>query len=154
MDFASQTVTFFITIITGLLLGVLFDFYRTLRNQIKLPLLLGSLADLGYWAAATVVVLAGLLLGNWGELRFYVFIGLVGGVFLYYRLLSRWALRLIALAFRGIAAVSQGLRLAVLYGLAKPIGYCLTLLFFPFTALGRIGRRWYRHCYRPKPPGQ
>lgn len=153
MDFTSQTVTFLITIITGLLLGVLFDFYRALRNRMRPPLLIGSLADLGYWAVATVVAFAGLLLGNWGELRLYVFIGLFGGAFLYYRLFSHWALRFIALLLQGIAAACHGFRLALLYGLMKPISYCLTLLLLPFATLGKIGRRWYRHC-RPKPPAQ
>ncbi|MGE5576162.1 MAG: spore cortex biosynthesis protein YabQ [Syntrophothermus sp.] len=101
-----QAASFFITVLAGLLLGLLFDTYRVMRRRTKPRGLATSLGDLLFWVVATSVTFTFLLLGNWGELRLYVFVGLFLGVGFYYWALSRLYIRFLAGILRtaGIAS--------------------------------------------------
>ena len=85
MELNGQVFTFLMTIVTGMLLGGLFDCYRVLRRTFKPKAFMTWLADLLYWLVATVVMFIALVFSNWGELRFYVFIGVLSGLGVYYR---------------------------------------------------------------------
>lgn len=127
MNADGQIDTFVITVVTGMFLGLTFDFYRVLRAFFRPRWLLTSLADLGYWLLATGVVFLALLFGNWGELRLYTFIGLALGAFGYYRLLSRQAVRLIIALLRLTAGVARAVRTAIVYLFVKPAVYMARL---------------------------
>jgi spore cortex biosynthesis protein YabQ len=99
--------------------------------------MLTSLADLLYWLLATLVVFAGLLFGNWGEVRLYVFLGLSAGVLLYYRLFSRQAIRLLVGAIRVVARTLRFLKLAVACCIIKPARYLLRLAARPAVHAAR-----------------
>ncbi|MDR7866779.1 MAG: spore cortex biosynthesis protein YabQ [Sporomusaceae bacterium] len=131
MNAEGQIDAFVITVATGMLLGVTFDFYRVLRTVFRPPWLLTSLADLGYWLLATGVVFLALLFGNWGELRLYTFIGLALGAFGYYRLLSRQAVRVIIALLRLTAGVARAVRTAVAYLFVRPAVYLAGLAARP-----------------------
>ncbi|HMM22193.1 MAG TPA: spore cortex biosynthesis protein YabQ [Selenomonadales bacterium] len=134
MDYAGQTGTFVITVVTGCLLGLLFDVYRIGRGVLRPHWVITSLADLLYWLLATAIVFVALLLGNWGEVRLYVFIGLLTGVLLYYRLLSRSAVRLMIAVIRIIARIARAVRLFFLYTFVKPVRWAVCLAFRPVRA--------------------
>ncbi len=131
MNADGQIDTFVITVVTGALLGVTFDFYRVLRTFFRPRWLLTSLADLCYWLLATGVVFLALLFGNWGELRLYTFIGLALGALGYYRLLSRQAVRLIIALLRLAAGAARAVRTAVVYLFVKPAVYLAGLALRP-----------------------
>ncbi|NLT94978.1 MAG: spore cortex biosynthesis protein YabQ [Clostridia bacterium] len=84
-----QLFAFLVTIGIGFLAGILFDIYRVLR-LLWAPRKLGTfIGDILFWLIMTFVVFSLLLVGNWGELRIYVFIGISVGVYLYMRFLSK-----------------------------------------------------------------
>jgi len=83
-----QFYAFFMVILCGAVLGLLFDLFRVARRHYSLNWFLGALSDLLYWGVATVALAGALFYGNWGELRLYVVIGLLLGVGLYYWLAS------------------------------------------------------------------
>lgn len=88
LPFVQQLYAFGMTIVAGMAAGVVFDLYRMVRRGLR-PRGTGAwLTDLLFWLVVTPVVFALLLLGNWGELRFYVFLGLAAGGVLYFGLLS------------------------------------------------------------------
>lgn len=82
----SQFYAFGIVLLAGTSLGIFFDLFRVLRGLLRPGFLSTPLLDLLFWALITPMLVLYLLLANWGELRGYVFIGLVLG-FLFYRLL-------------------------------------------------------------------
>ncbi|WP_409343896.1 spore cortex biosynthesis protein YabQ [Paenibacillus sp. MBLB4367] len=63
----------------GWALGILFDTYRVLTGQLRLPRLLIHLLDLIFWLTATLLVFRVLFYSNYGQVRLFVFIGLVAG---------------------------------------------------------------------------
>jgi spore cortex biosynthesis protein YabQ len=92
-----QLSTFLILLITGMLMGVLFDLYRVLRSRLRPNVIVDFLGDLFFWLVALFGV--GLLVywGTWLELRLYVWLILLGGLLFYYlwfsALLIPWYLR-------------------------------------------------------------
>ncbi|MGI6227797.1 MAG: spore cortex biosynthesis protein YabQ [Peptococcales bacterium] len=86
-----QLFAFLVTISIGFLAGILFDIYRVFRGLWQ-PRKLGTfLGDLLFWISMTVIVFTLLLIGNWGEIRIYVFIGMGLGSYFYIKFLSkRW----------------------------------------------------------------
>jgi spore cortex biosynthesis protein YabQ len=146
----SQLYTFIITIATGILLGVLFDCYRVLRGTFRPRAVMTWVTDLLYWLIATVIVFLALVVSNWGELRFYVFLGIVSGVILYYRLLSLYAIRLFLAIVRLVKGIITLLKKIIVF-IIKPMVLCINIISWPFRFIGSKAKAWY-HLKYPKPP--
>lgn len=73
------------TMALGVAMAFGFDFYRAVKNFIKLPRWLVNVCDLIFWLVATISAFIALIYVNWGEVRFYVLIGIVVGGALYYK---------------------------------------------------------------------
>lgn len=137
MDFTGQAATFVMTVTVGVLLGVIFDFYRVLRGVFKPRAITTYIFDLMYWLLAIALAFGGLLVSNWGELRFYVFLGLTGGAAIYYKLLSRYAIWLLVRTIRVFLLTLEWLNKLVITFIIKPAGWFLRLCLMPFTYAGR-----------------
>jgi len=146
----SQLNTFIITVATGILLGVLFDCYRVLRGTFRPRAVMTWFADLLYWLIATVIVFLALVLSNWGELRFYVFLGIVSGVILYYRLLSLYTIRLFATIVRLVKWLVALIKKIIVL-IIKPVALGIKIICWPFYFINNKAKGWYRLRY-PKPP--
>lgn len=140
---AGQTYAFLMTIFAGGIIGLLFDVYRVIRSVFQ-PRQLGTAVwDLVFWIMVTPVLFATLLASNWGELRFYVAIGVGLGLLLYFQAMSPWVIWFLVRTIRGIG-----------YGLGKFVRKTLRVITFPFVLMGifdRYGARPYpRFRYRPR----
>jgi spore cortex biosynthesis protein YabQ len=131
---------FFMVVLSGVALGVLFDLLRTLRGYYRPNRWVGAAGDLLFWGAATLVIAGGLFLGNWGEFRFYVLVGLLLGLGLYY-----------SLASRVISALMRGVLRLITWLLDLAWMLVLKLVWAPLVALatllmgvGRILWGWVR----------
>jgi spore cortex biosynthesis protein YabQ len=89
----------------GLLLGTLFDLYRVLAGQLKVPLWLKAPLDLLYWLAGTILVFLLLYESNHGEVRPFVFLAIGIGICFYFGLLSRTVIRIILWLIRAVIAI-------------------------------------------------
>lgn len=130
---------------SGAVMGVLFDVYRVLSGQLRPPRWLVPLLDGVYWIVATLFVFRALLYSNYGQVRFYVFLGLLFGVWVYFRLASRWTVRLTLFAIRCVKAFIRFIRRTIELVVIKPIRllYRLVIVLFGFLAalsmfLGKI----------------
>jgi spore cortex biosynthesis protein YabQ len=72
----------------GIGMGAAFDAYRVVANQLRFGRIWIPVLDLLYWLAATLTVFRVLTFSNEGEVRAYVFIGLLLGVSIYFWLFS------------------------------------------------------------------
>ncbi|MBP2628262.1 MAG: spore cortex biosynthesis protein YabQ [Firmicutes bacterium] len=151
MELTGQVMTFVITIMTGMLLGVLFDCYRVLRGTFSPKRLVTWFTDLLYWLVATAIVFIALVFSNWGELRFYVFIGILSGLGVYYNWLSLYAIRLFSKTIKLIIAGLSLLKKIFIGAFLKPGRYCMRLVSRPFMFVGHKATTWYRTRW-PKPP--
>ena len=151
MEFSEQAKTFLIIGATGIMLGILFDIYRILRLRFRPHWVITTVADLMYCLLAAAVAFAALLISNWGEFRFYVVIALVSGVFFYYRLASRYVMKLIVVLFKLVANTVRTGKKVVIFAIIKPLVVIARTVFWPVNFVGRKSRNWYKK-WRPPPP--
>lgn len=134
---AGQTYAFLMTILAGGIVGFLFDLYRVTRSAMRPRQLATAMTDLLYWIVVTPTVFAMLLAGNWGELRFYVLIGLGVGLLLYFQALSSLVIWSLMNLFKGVGHLLS----ALIYSASRAVA-------FPFL-LGRDAVRGLGRARRP-----
>lgn len=79
----NQVYIFLIFIMNGLLIGLLFDTFRTIRKSFKTSNFVTDLQDIIFWIITGLLILYSLFKFANGELRGYIFIGLILGYILY-----------------------------------------------------------------------
>lgn len=92
---ASQFYAFIVTMLMGLTIGLLFDFYKVTKGIVRPGKIFGYIADVSFWVISTLTVFLLLLIGNWGEIRLYVVIGVLIGAAVYFKLISSGVLRVL-----------------------------------------------------------
>lgn len=94
-----QLYAFAATLLAGASTGFLFDLYRLLRSWLRPGTLSTAIMDLFFWLVLGPVIIIYMLIANWGELRLYVFIGVMLGIAFYYLIFSKWVI----IVFIGLA---------------------------------------------------
>ena len=89
-----QVSSFLTALCIGLILGIIFDLFRVIRTTFHLHTIATSILDILYWIIALVIAFTLLIMSNWGEFRFYIFIGITLGGGLYYKFISRYMMQL------------------------------------------------------------
>lgn len=84
-----QINTLLIFILTGIVIGILFDIFRILRKSFRTPDILTYIQDFTFWILSGLILLYSIFKFNNGELRAYVFFEIILGVFIYMLLLSK-----------------------------------------------------------------
>jgi spore cortex biosynthesis protein YabQ len=85
---------------SGLGLGFFFDIYRVLTGKLEIKRWLIAILDIIYGLAAAVIVFRVLYYSNYGQLRFFIFFGLLLGIYLYYQWFSKITIRIVVKAIR------------------------------------------------------
>lgn len=81
---------FLSSIYGGLIGGVVYDIYRTIRYLSKPSKFISYLGDLIFWTIITSIFFHTLIKINWGEIRGYIVIGFFIGAFIYIKLFSKF----------------------------------------------------------------
>ena len=84
----NQAYLFLVFSLTGVIIGILFDFFRILRRSIKTPNIITYIQDILFWILTGIIVLYSIWYFNNGELRIFVLLGLILGVLIYITTLS------------------------------------------------------------------
>ncbi|MDF9409222.1 MAG: Spore cortex protein YabQ (Spore_YabQ) [Pelotomaculum sp. PtaB.Bin013] len=95
----NQIYAFAATLVIGAIAGFCYDYYLVVRGVFKLKKVGTCLGDIIFWLFTTTLVFTLLILGNWGVVRLYVFIGLGLGALLYFQSLSVVMRRLVRFKF-------------------------------------------------------
>jgi spore cortex biosynthesis protein YabQ len=125
----TQLFYFLSTIIAGIAVGVLFDIYRVVLIYNNPNKILLAISDVLYWVLCAFITFVFFLYANNGNLRYYTFIGIIFGLFLYFKLASKKFI----IAVRSIIFfVIKGFRLAYII-IVYPLKYIL--YFFKYLLL-------------------
>ena len=127
MSLREQIYAFLVMILTGIASGFCYDFYLVLKRRWKLKKIGTGVGDLLFWAALTALVFSLLVVGNYGEIRFYVFIALGLGLVLYFKIISKSMVSLLQKLFN----IIQKLWLLT----AKTITFLWKLILFPLRII-------------------
>lgn len=85
----NQVYLFGIFIFNGLLIGLIFDMFRILRKCFKTKNWITYIQDILFWIVTALIILYSIFKFNNGELRGFIFIGIVIGVFFYMLIFSK-----------------------------------------------------------------
>ena len=90
----NQTYLFIIFIINGMLIGLLFDFFRILRKAIKTNDFVTYIEDILFWILTGGILLFSIFTFNNGEIRLFLFLGIFVGILLYMITLSSYIIKI------------------------------------------------------------
>ncbi|MCI8652336.1 MAG: hypothetical protein HFF11_01395 [Angelakisella sp.] len=113
-----QTSVFLYSLFLGVVLGVFYDVFRITRIAFLVPALLVLLEDLLFFLFSSIVLFGFMLERSYGQIRWFILLGVVLGWVLYYFTLG-------SLVMKGSARI-----IAV-------VGRLLAFLWRPFAFLGR-----------------
>ena len=89
----NQTYVFLCSLFVGMILAVIFDFFRILRRKGNTPNYVVYIQDIIYWIIVTFIIIMSAFITNDGELRGYMFIGYILGAIIYIVTISRYILK-------------------------------------------------------------
>ena len=85
----NQAYLFLVFTLTGVVIGILFDFFRILRKSIKTPNFATYIEDILFWILTGIIILFNIWYFNDGEIRIYMFLGIIMGLLIYMSTLSK-----------------------------------------------------------------
>lgn len=88
----NQAYLFLIFTITGIIIGILFDFFRALRKCFKTSDWVTYIQDIIFWIMTGFILLFSIFTFSDGEVRFYMFIGVFLGCLFYLTIFSHFFL--------------------------------------------------------------
>ena len=91
--------------LTGVVIGLLFDFFRILRKSIKTPNFVTYIEDILFWILTGLLVLYNIGYFNNGEIRIFMFLGIFLGVLIYMSTLSNIIVKLFSTILQTIIKI-------------------------------------------------
>ncbi len=129
----NQAYLFFMFIINGILIGLLFDIFRIVRKSFKTSDLVTYIEDILFWILTGILTLYFIFTYNNGEIRLYIFLGILLGTCIYMLTISSY---LINLSVR-IITIIKGILIKLVKVLIYPFQIILCIvkkiLFRPFS---------------------
>ena len=86
----NQAYIFLIFVINGLLIGILFDIFRILRKSFKTSDFITYIQDILFWTLTGFLIIFSIYKFNSGEIRIFVFAGLLLGIIFYLLTISKY----------------------------------------------------------------
>ena len=90
----TQLHLFLIFIINGLLIALLFDFFRILRKATRTSDFITYIEDALFWILTGFIILYSIFIYNNGEIRLFMFLAMIIGVLIYSIFISKFILNI------------------------------------------------------------
>lgn len=88
MNIFSQEQIFIFFIIIGIIIGIVFDFFRVIRKAFKTPDSITFLQDLTFFIFSGSFIIYSIIKLNNGEIRLFLFLGIFLGMLIYFLTIS------------------------------------------------------------------
>ena len=128
----NQAYLFLVFSLTGVAIGILFDFFRILRRSIKTSNLVTYIQDILFWILTGIIVLYSIWYFNNGELRIFVFLGLIIGILIYMTTLSSIIVKIFTKILVFVINIIK-VPFKIIYSLISKIITGIVVLFNKFT---------------------
>ena len=92
----NQAYLFIVFSLTGVIIGLLFDFFRILRRSFKTSNIITYFEDVLFWILTGVLILYNIWYFNNGEIRIYMFLGIIMWCLIYMLTLSNIIISLLS----------------------------------------------------------
>lgn len=91
----NQAYLFLVFSLTGVIIGILFDIFRVLRKSFKTSNLITYIEDILFWILTGFLILYNIWYFNDGEIRIFMFLGIIMGILIYILTLSNILINLL-----------------------------------------------------------
>lgn len=125
----NQAYLFLIFVINGLLIGLLFDIFRIFRISFKTKDFITYIEDILFWILTGAIVLYSIFVFNNGEIRFFIFLGIIIGIILYITLFSTYIIKYSVYIIKFLKKILSTI-FKYLYVPIKYIGLIIKKIFF------------------------
>lgn len=120
---SNQASLFLIFTIEGIIIGLIFDIFRILRKSFKTNDIVTYVEDILFWLITGFLILYSIFIFNYGEIRFFMFVGIFLGAMFYMLLISRYVIKI---------------SVSVIDFLKRTIIFILKIVRFPFEFVYKI----------------
>lgn len=107
----SQAYLFLVFSLTGIVIGILFDIFRVLRRNIKTLDIITYLEDILFWILTGILILYNIWYFNDGEIRLFMFLGIIMGILIYMLTLSNIIIKILSEIIKIIKKIIKVLEL-------------------------------------------
>lgn len=90
----NQAYLFLIFAINGIVIGLIFDFFRISRKVFPTNDITTYIEDVLFWILAGAIMLYSIFVFNNGQLRLYMFLGILLGAFIYLLFISSYIIKI------------------------------------------------------------
>lgn len=130
---SNQASLFLIFTIEGIIIGLIFDIFRILRKSFKTTDIVTYIEDILFWLITGILILYTIFVFNYGEIRFFMFIGIFIGAMLYMLLISRYVIKISVTTIEFIKKTIMLILKIVIFPIykifkkifSKPIVFCI-----------------------------
>lgn len=91
----NQAYLFLVFSFTGMLIGILFDFFRVLRKTYKTLDVITYIEDILFWILTGILIIYNIWFFNDGEIRLFMILGIIIGALLYTLTISCFVIKII-----------------------------------------------------------
>ena len=125
----NQAYIFIIFVIVGIIVGIIFDFFRILRKSFKTKDFVTYIEDIVFCILTGLILLYSIFKFNSGEIRIYMFLGLLIGCSLYMLTISKYFIKINVFILTTLTNILKKI-ISILYIPFKYLKKILTKIFF------------------------
>ncbi|WP_242859770.1 spore cortex biosynthesis protein YabQ [Clostridium argentinense] len=116
-----QIILFVFSLLSGVLIGVLFDIYRIIRGVEDVGAIITIIQDILFWIATGFIVFIFMMYTSYAYMSFNVFVYVSIGLFVYIKLISKIFINVL---HNVLVAIGKVLRV-IFNTLSYPVRFCL-----------------------------
>ena len=131
----NQAYLFLIFTLNGIIIGLLFDFFRILRRSFKTSDFITYIEDTLFWVLTGFLILYSIFVFNNGEIRLFMFLGIIIGVALYMLLLSKHIIKINVYIISVLKKVFVTIGKIVFYPISIIMSFIRKIFIRPITFL-------------------
>ena len=91
----NQAYLFLVFSLTGIIIGIIYDIFRVLRKSFKTSDIITYFEDILFWIITGILILYNIWFFNNGEIRLFMFLGIILGVLIYMLILSNLVINIL-----------------------------------------------------------
>lgn len=122
----TQAYLFYVFLLTGILIGLIFDIFRILRKSFKTSDFVTIIQDIIFFIISSSLILYTVFKFNNGEIRSFVLIGLISGICIYLLIFSKIFIKI---------------NVEIINFIKKIIKRIITIILYPFNLLWNLIRK-------------
>ncbi len=127
VSFLNEAVVFLITLAGGMIIGVVFDIYRIIKNGVYKNVIIYTLSDIVVWIVLSILAFETVFIANDAAVRWYEIVALLVGYILYAVTLSKYFLK----SANVIIKIVKNIIITIL----KPLKAVLKIISKPFVLI-------------------